>query len=124
MGLRLESHLLFNYQKSCKFFCRLSPTLQAGLIFAMPPASKMGPVAVAGTNSREHCGFAIKLLSAISKFIVLIVSTWLLCAHVLPRRCPYSLAPVIIFQHDRCPSLQTVQPHQKLICSQVSRKEE
>lgn len=90
----------------------------------MPPASNMAPAAVAGINSREHCGFAIKLLSAISKFIVLIVFTWLLYAHALPRGCPYSLAPVIIFQRDRCPSLQTVQPHQKLICSQVSRKEE
>lgn len=73
---------------------------------------------------RDHCGFAIKLLSAISEFIVLIVFTWLLDAHALPRGCPHSLAPVIIFQRDRCPSLPTVQPHQKLICSQVSRKEE
>lgn len=56
-------------------------------------------------NSREHCGFAIKLLSAISKFIVLIVFTWLLCAHVLPRGRPYSHAPVIIFQQrPNCPT--------------------
>lgn len=90
----------------------------------MPPPRNRAPAAVAGIPSRDHCGFAIKLLSAISEFIVLIVFTWLLDAHALPRGCPSSLAPVIIFQRDRCPSLQTVQPHQKLICSQVSRKEE
>lgn len=97
-------------------------------MFTIPPASKiqLAPAGAAATriNSREHCGFVIKVLSAISKFIVLIVFTWLLSAHVFLHWGPYSLAPVIVFQRDRCLSLQTVQPHQKLICSQVSRKEE
>ena len=82
------------------------------------------PASVAGINGQEHCGFVIKLLSAISKFIVLITFTWLLPAHVLLGGQPHSLAPVIIFQCDGCPSLPTVQPHPKLICSRVSRKEE
>ena len=56
--------------------------------FTILPASKMQlvPAPVARINSGEHCGFVIKLLSAISKFIVLIVFTWLLhCTCLISR---------------------------------------
>lgn len=104
----------FRSPKATLFLLAIHKRYWTSLILTIPPASKMqlAPAAVAtGINSREHCGFAIKLLSAISKFIVLIVFPWPLCAHVLLRWCPDSLAPAIVFQCDRCLSLQTVKPH-------------